>query len=113
MSLSKPSRKTLLKALVDCGRQFYERRWMWGTSGNLSVKLNQDPLEIAITPSGMSKGDLTTKDLIVVKDTPHPHPLPQGERGSKRFPSPLVGNLRANDPPIEARWSLQAVGREG
>ena len=66
-----------------------------------------------VIASGMSKGDLTTKDLIVVKDTPHPHPLPQGERGSKRFPSPLVGNLRANDPPIEARWSLQAVGREG
>jgi len=62
-----PSRQALLSALAGYGRQFYERRWMWGTSGNLSVKLRQSPLEIAITPSGCNKGALTPSDLIVLK----------------------------------------------
>jgi methylthioribose-1-phosphate isomerase len=62
-----PSRPAALKALIDCGRQFYERRWMWGTAGNLSVKLKQKPLEIAITPSGLNKGNLTLNELLVLK----------------------------------------------
>jgi methylthioribulose-1-phosphate dehydratase len=76
---SHPSRESLLKSVVDCGRLFYERRWMWGTAGNLSVKLNQDPLEIAITPSGASKGELDPKDLIILKDTP-----PNAKSSSKK-----------------------------
>jgi len=43
---------------------------MEGTAGNLSVKLKQAPLEIAITPSGASKGSLKTQDLILLKHTP-------------------------------------------
>src|SRR5438132_8151353 len=67
-------RPALLNQLVDCGKQFYERRWMWGTAGNLSVKLAHDPLEIAITPSGANKGHIATKDLIVMKDGDTPRP---------------------------------------
>ena len=63
-----PSRQELLNGLLQCGRQFYERRWMWGTSGNLSVKLRQKPLEIAITPSGLNKGSLTPDQLIVLNE---------------------------------------------
>ncbi len=70
--------KNSLQALVDCGKQFYERRWMWGTAGNLSVKLRQTPLEIAITPSGLNKGHLTTKDLLVIKDTASNPKHPKG-----------------------------------
>jgi methylthioribose-1-phosphate isomerase len=65
-----PSREAMIESLVECGRTFYERRWMWGTAGNLSVKLKHDPLEIAITPSGVHKGELNPKDLITLKDTP-------------------------------------------
>ena len=66
--LSKPlSRAEQLQSLVDYGRQFYERGWMWGTAGNLSVKLKHDPLEIAITPSGVSKGTMKPQDLIIYK----------------------------------------------
>ena len=45
---------------------------MWGTAGNLSIRLRSDPLEIAITPSGVNKGRLSINDLITVKDSPHP-----------------------------------------
>lgn len=57
-----------LQSLVDCGRQFYERRWMWGTAGNLSLKMSNNPLTIAITPSGLNKGHLNEEDLMVIKD---------------------------------------------
>jgi len=54
------------QALVDFGKQFYERGWMQGTAGNLSVKLKSQPLEIIITPSGVNKGHLSMTDLITV-----------------------------------------------
>ncbi|SRR5258708_618854 len=85
MPTSIPSRETLLKSLIDCGRQFYDRRWMWGTAGNLSVKLKQSPLEIAITPSGVNKGNLTPKDLIILKEDAKGSKPP-----SKKGPPPLL-----------------------
>jgi methylthioribulose-1-phosphate dehydratase len=68
--------KEKLQELLDCGQQFYDRRWMWGTSGNLSVRLKEKPLEIAITPSGLNKGHLSTEDLVILKDgePPKKHP---------------------------------------
>lgn len=45
---------------------FYSRGWMPGTSGNLSLKLSSRPLTILITPSGVDKGELTPRDLLVV-----------------------------------------------
>ena len=63
------------EALVQCGKQFYERRWMWGTAGNLSVRLKNQPLEIAVTPSGLNKGQLRVADLLTVTDGKLPkHP---------------------------------------
>jgi len=86
-----PSHKQFLQQLVDCGKQFYERRWMWGTAGNLSVRLKSDPLEIAISPSGVNKGQLAVKDLIRVKDSPHPTLSLKGEgqHPQRRRPSPF------------------------
>jgi methylthioribulose-1-phosphate dehydratase len=56
--------RTKKAALLEIGRQFYERQWMWGMSGNLSVRLSSDPLRFAITPSGINKGHMSGKDLI-------------------------------------------------
>jgi methylthioribose-1-phosphate isomerase len=87
--LKPPSRDTQIKSLIDCGRQFYDRRWMWGTAGNLSVKLKHEPLEIAITPSGINKGHMKPEEIMVIKSqsigkpSPHPNPLPLRGRGSK------------------------------
>jgi methylthioribose-1-phosphate isomerase len=67
MPTARPTRDSELKALAECGRLFYERQWMWGTSGNLSVKLNTSPLEFAITPSGIDKGAIDPKSLVVIK----------------------------------------------
>ncbi|MDQ3787206.1 MAG: methylthioribulose 1-phosphate dehydratase [Actinomycetota bacterium] len=40
--------------------------WMRGTSGNLSVVLNRDPLRLAVTASGLDKGELTESDHVEV-----------------------------------------------
>ena len=66
------------QSLIEMGRQFYDRRWMWGTSGNLSMRLGSDPLSIAITPSSLNKGHLEAKDLLTVTDG---KPAPRHPKG--------------------------------
>lgn len=56
-----------LETLARMSREFYRRGWMWGTSGNLSVKIQDDPRYFAITASGVSKGELTEQDIVVVE----------------------------------------------
>jgi methylthioribulose-1-phosphate dehydratase len=48
------------------GRDFYARGWVMGTSGNFSAVLSRDPLRLVITTSGVSKGDLTSKDVLLI-----------------------------------------------
>src|SRR5471030_2457738 len=62
------SPKKSLEQLVACGKQFYERRWMWGTAGNLSIRLRSEPLSIVITPSGLNNGHLTVRDLLTIHE---------------------------------------------
>lgn len=40
--------------------------WMRGTSGNLSVVLQRDPLRLAVTVSGVDKGEITAEDSVVI-----------------------------------------------
>ncbi|MER5218302.1 methylthioribulose 1-phosphate dehydratase [Streptomyces sp. NPDC002838] len=40
--------------------------WMRGTSGNLSVVTSRDPLRLAVTASGLDKGELTASDVVLV-----------------------------------------------
>ncbi len=51
--------------LIRQARTFYARGWMWGTSGNLSVKLADSPMRIAVTASGRSKGDLAYEGIAI------------------------------------------------
>ncbi|MET9215344.1 MULTISPECIES: S-methyl-5-thioribose-1-phosphate isomerase [unclassified Nocardia] len=55
-------------AIAATARQLYERGWMPGTAGNISVRIDDDAL---ITASGLSKGELTERDtvLVAVADT--------------------------------------------
>lgn len=40
--------------------------WMRGTSGNLSLVLDRDPLTLAVTASGLEKSELTPADVVQV-----------------------------------------------
>lgn len=69
MTLTHPRNpRHLVDSLLSTAAEFYRRGWMWGTSGNLSVKLTADPLAVAITGSGANKGELTVSDMAIVPD---------------------------------------------
>jgi methylthioribulose-1-phosphate dehydratase len=52
--------------LVAISRSFYARGWTLGTSGNFSAVLSQDPLRLAITPSGADKGELNAERILTI-----------------------------------------------
>lgn len=56
------------RQLVEAGRRFDARGWVLGTSGNFSAVVAREPLRLAITPSGASKGDLTADQILEVGD---------------------------------------------
>lgn len=46
--------------------RFAAMGWMRGTSGNLSHVLQRDPLLLAVTASGLDKGELQETDVVLV-----------------------------------------------
>lgn len=56
------------RELAECGRNFYQRGWVLGTSGNFSAVVNNDPLELLITASGKDKGRLTEHEFILLNE---------------------------------------------
>jgi len=74
------------RALAAESARFAAMGWMRGTSGNLSVVLDRDPLRLAVTVSGLDKGELTSTDVVVVDgsgraitDQPRPQLVPSAE----------------------------------
>jgi methylthioribulose-1-phosphate dehydratase len=61
--------------------------WMRGTSGNLSVVLSRDPLRLAVTASGLDKGELGAEDIVVVDEAGRPVPEEQAPGGTQHRPS--------------------------
>ncbi len=59
-------REELIDGLCDCGRLFHLRGWSVGTSSNYSVVLNDSPLELIVTASGVDKGRLNRRDFVLV-----------------------------------------------
>jgi methylthioribulose-1-phosphate dehydratase len=49
----------------ECAR-YAAMGWMRGTSGNLSVVLQREPLRLAVTVSGVDKGEITAADSVVI-----------------------------------------------
>jgi methylthioribulose-1-phosphate dehydratase len=63
------ARSEISQRLVDIGRRFERRGWMLGTSGNLSGVLEREPLKLAITPSGVPKGDLVAEQILDIDES--------------------------------------------
>ena len=59
----------LAQALAETGRNFYQRGWVFGTSGNLSAVVNVKPLRLAITPTGLDKGALDPAQLLEIDES--------------------------------------------
>ena len=54
--------------LVSVARGFYGRGWLLGTSGNLSAVVEREPLRLAITASGVDKGELRMDQILLVDE---------------------------------------------
>jgi methylthioribulose-1-phosphate dehydratase len=54
--------------LVSVAKGFYARGWLMGTSGNLIAVLEREPLRIAITSSGVDKGELSSNQVLLIDD---------------------------------------------
>ena len=66
MQEEKKSFPELAAQLAAIGREFYARGWVLGTSGNFSAVISREPLRIAITSSGLDKGELAATHFLEV-----------------------------------------------
>ena len=60
----KPAASSAAAQLIDVGRRFYARGWVFGTSGNFSIISSREPLRLAITASSVHKGELQPSDIL-------------------------------------------------
>jgi len=59
------------REIVDIGRKMYERGYVIATDGNISSRLEDGRL--ILTPTGKSKGELETRDLIILNSVDEYH----------------------------------------
>jgi methylthioribulose-1-phosphate dehydratase len=56
----------VVESLAEIGRGFYARGWVLGTSGNFSALVSREPLRLAITSTGLDKGDLMPAQFLEI-----------------------------------------------
>jgi methylthioribulose-1-phosphate dehydratase len=54
--------------LAAIAKGFHTRGWMLGTSGNLSAVVQREPLRLAMSPSGVDKGELTADQMLTIDE---------------------------------------------
>jgi methylthioribulose-1-phosphate dehydratase len=52
--------------LTALARRAHARGWLLGTSGNLSATVSLEPLRLAITPTGVDKGQLAPEQILLM-----------------------------------------------
>jgi methylthioribulose-1-phosphate dehydratase len=59
----------LAAELAEIGKSFYGRGWVLGTSGNFSAVVSREPLRLAITSTGLDKGELKAGHFLEMDDS--------------------------------------------
>lgn len=54
--------------LAGIAKGFHARGWLLGTSGNLSAVVQREPLRLAMSPSGIDKGELTPEQVLSIDE---------------------------------------------
>lgn len=54
--------------LAATAEVLHSRGWLLGTSGNLSAVVQTEPLLIAMSPSGLDKGELSAEQILLVDE---------------------------------------------
>ena len=60
--------KEVAVGLAGIAKGFHARGWLLGTSGNLSAVVQREPLRLAMSPSGIDKGELTPEQVLSVDE---------------------------------------------
>jgi len=68
MSERSDSFSQIASSLASIARGFYLRGWLVGTSGNLSAVVDREPLRLAMSPSGVDKGELVSEQVLMIDD---------------------------------------------
>ena len=55
-------------SLAEVAKGFHARGWLLGTSGNLSAVVQREPLRLAMSPSGVDKGQLTADQVLAIDE---------------------------------------------
>ncbi len=55
-------------SLASIARGFHARGWVIGTSGNLSAVVDREPLRLAMSPSGVDKGELSAEQIMMIDE---------------------------------------------
>lgn len=58
----------IASSLTSIARGFHTRGWLVGTSGNLSAVVDREPLRLAVTPSGVDKGELIPAQVLLIDE---------------------------------------------
>src|SRR6185503_13197135 len=58
----------LTTRLAAIAKDFHGRGWLLGTSGNLSAVVSREPLHLAMSPSGVDKGELTPDQILLIDE---------------------------------------------
>jgi len=54
--------------LEAVAKGFHARGWLLGTSGNLSAVVQREPLRIAMSPSGIDKGEIRAEQVLSIDE---------------------------------------------
>ena len=66
--VSSDSFSQIASSLASIARGFYLRGWLVGTSGNLSAVVDREPLRLAMSPSGVDKGELHAEQILIIAE---------------------------------------------
>lgn len=58
----------LVSNLAMIAKGFHGRGWLMGTSGNLSAVVQREPLRLAMSPSGVDKGELAPEQMLTIDE---------------------------------------------
>ncbi|MDV2683722.1 methylthioribulose 1-phosphate dehydratase [Alkalihalophilus lindianensis] len=72
MSVTIDHQNNYWNELADIKDELAARDWFPGTSGNLSIKVSDDPLTFLVTASGKDKRKRTDEDFLLVDSDGHP-----------------------------------------
>lgn len=58
----------IASSLASIAKGLHARGWLLGTSGNLSAVVGREPLLLAMSPSGIDKGELVPTQILLIDE---------------------------------------------